>query len=154
MKKLIKTIIAVVISLAVISGIFAWYVSDYYRADYTALADYQIVEKLTVTTIDGSTVYAPENSDSLFIFYPGGKVEHTAYEPLMEACAAKGITCVLVEMPFNLAVFDINAADTIKEMFPEIKNYYIGGHSLGGSMAAAYLANHTEDFDGLILLGS
>lgn len=57
-------------------------------------------------------------------------------------------------MPFNLAVFDINAAEGIQEQYPEIENWYIGGHSLGGSMAAAYLAEHSNDFDGLILLGS
>jgi len=88
------------------------------------------------------------------IFYPGGKVEYTAYVPLMQACAEKGILCVLVEMPFNLAVFDINAADGIQKEYPEIEDWYIGGHSLGGSMAASYLADHTEDYEGLVLLGS
>ena len=39
-------------------------------------------------------------------FYPGGKVETSAYEPLMQACAAQDILCVLVSMPFHLAVFD------------------------------------------------
>lgn len=83
-----------------------------------------------------------------------GKVEYTAYIPLMQECADRGILCALVEMPFNLAVFDINAADGIKEAYPEIKNWYIGGHSLGGSMAASYLEKHIDDFEGLILLGS
>ncbi len=72
----------------------------------------------------------------------------------MAACAEYGILCALVEMPFNLAVFDINAADGIQEMYPDIEDWYIGGHSLGGSMAASYLADHTSDFAGLILLGS
>ena len=88
------------------------------------------------------------------IFYPGGKVEHTAYIPLMQACAENGILCVLVEMPFNLAVLDINAADGIQKEYPEIDDWYIGGHSLGGSMAASYLAGHSEEYEGLILLGS
>lgn len=62
--------------------------------------------------------------------------------------------CVLVKMPCNLAVLDINAADGIQEKYPEIEDWYIGGHSLGGSMAASYLANRTDDYEGLILLGS
>lgn len=37
---------------------------------------------------------------------------------------------------------------------PEIEDWYIGGHSLGGSMAASYLVDHIEDYEGLILLGS
>ena len=58
------------------------------------------------------------------------------------------------EMPFRLAVLDVNAAEGIPEAFPEVERWYLGGHSLGGSMAAYYLASHTEDFDGLILLGA
>ena len=72
----------------------------------------------------------------------------------MEALASEGILCVLVEMPFRLAVLDMNAAEGIPAAFPEVERWYLGGHSLGGSMAASYLASHTEDFDGLILLGS
>lgn len=37
---------------------------------------------------------------------------------------------------------------------PEIASWYIGGHSLGGSMAASYVASHTEEFEGLVLLGA
>ena len=57
-------------------------------------------------------------------------------------------------MPFNLAVLDMNAADGIQEQYPEIENWYIGGHSLGGSMAASYLEKNVDDYEGLILLGS
>jgi hypothetical protein len=106
------------------------------------------------TMEDGTIVFEPQTAKAGFIFYPGGKVEHTAYIPLMRACASEGILCVLVEMPFNLAVLDVNAADGIQEEYPEIEEWYIGGHSLGGSMAASYLANHVEDYEGLILLGS
>jgi pimeloyl-ACP methyl ester carboxylesterase len=72
----------------------------------------------------------------------------------MYSLALKGIFCILIEMPFNLAVLDINAADGIQARYPQIQDWYIGGHSLGGSMAASYLADHSEDFQGLVLLGS
>jgi len=62
--------------------------------------------------------------------------------------------CVLMKMPFNLAVFDVNAADGVQELYPDIEKWYIGGHSLGGSMAAAYLKENVNDFEGMILLGS
>jgi hypothetical protein len=103
---------------------------------------------------DDTLVFKPEDATKGFVFYPGGKVEYTAYQPLMAACAQQGIFCILVEMPFNLAVLDINAADGIQEQHLEIEKWYIGGHSLGGSMAASYLADHIDDYDGLILLGS
>ena len=105
---------------------------------------------------DGTVIFRPDGGETVagLIFYPGGKVEHTAYTPLMEALASEGILCVLVEMPFRLAVLDMNAAKGVPEAFPEVERWYMGGHSLGGSMAASYLASHTEDFAGLILLGA
>ena len=61
---------------------------------------------------------------------------------------------MIAEMPFRLAVFDINGAEGICDQFPEIDNWYIGGHSLGGSMAAQYLSSCKEEYKGLVLLGS
>ena len=58
------------------------------------------------------------------------------YAPLLHDLAEDGILCVLVKMPCNLAVLDMNAADGIPECFPEVTDWYIGGHSLGGAMAA------------------
>ena len=86
------------------------------------------------------------------IFYPGGKVEHTAYAPLLKALAEEGWFCVLLEMPLRLAVLDADAADGIPEQFPFISEWYIGGHSLGGAMAASHAAKHAEDYEGLLLL--
>ena len=99
-------------------------------------------------------VFAPEEPSAGLIFYPGGKVEHTAYGPLMEACARQGVLCLLVEMPLRLAVLDVDAAEGLPEQFPQVDRWYMGGHSLGGSMAASYLSEKADDFAGLILLGS
>jgi len=62
--------------------------------------------------------------------------------------------CVLFRMPCNLAVFHINGAEGIQEQLPEIKHWYIGGHSLGGAMADTYAAGHASELDGLILLAA
>lgn len=153
--KVLTIITSVVLALAIITGALAAYVNDYYRADQKAIEAFAPMHKVTIATLEnGAMVFRPENATQGFIFYPGGKVAYTAYQPLMAACAEQGILCVLVEMPFNLAVLDINAADGIQAQFPEIEDWYIGGHSLGGSMAAAYLAEHIDDYRGLILLGS
>lgn len=88
------------------------------------------------------------------IFYPGGFVEHTAYAPLLRSLAEEGWLCVLTEMPFDLAVLNMNAADGIRERFPQVDSWAIGGHSLGGAMAASYAAGHAEDFDALVLLAA
>ncbi len=148
-------ITSVLLVLAVIVGACAIYLGDYYRADTDAIEAFASMNAVAVHTLeDGTLVFEPDHATAGLIFYPGGKVEYTAYQPLMAACAERGILCVLVEMPFNLAVLDINAADGIQDRFPEIEHWYIGGHSLGGSMAASYLSDHAEDYEGLILLGS
>ena len=72
----------------------------------------------------------------------------------MSALAEKGVLCILIPMPFNLAVLDMNAAKGMTDKYPKVDNWYIGGHSLGGSMAASFVADNSDDFDGLILLGS
>lgn len=145
------TIIALVVLLT--AGFFI-YTSDYYRADSVASAVIQTDTSLRVQ--DDLIILSPsEPSDTALIFYPGAKVEYTAYLPILEKIKqTSGITCILVKMPFNLAVFDVNAADKIIDQFPEIKNWYIGGHSMGGAMASSYASKHQDKLKGLILLGA
>lgn len=139
----------------VILGAGAWYVNDYYKADIEAVEAFASGKIISGKVLDDySIAFVPEDATAGFIFYPGGKVEYSSYVPLMQECAERGILCVLVEMPFNLAVLDINAADGIQEQYPQITDWYIGGHSLGGSMAASYLEKNADDFKGLVLLGS
>ncbi|MBQ8689694.1 MAG: alpha/beta hydrolase [Clostridia bacterium] len=140
-------LLALVIAVAV-------YLGTYYRADDEAIEAFTASGVYESRDADGNLVFAPEAPIAGFIFYPGGKVEHTAYTPLMRALAENGVLCVLVKMPFNLAIFDTGAAGGIKERFETVERWYIGGHSLGGSMAAAYADDHAHDFDGVILLGS
>lgn len=35
-----------------------------------------------------------------------------------------------------------------------MNSWYVGGHSLGGAMAASYAAKHTDELDGLVLLAA
>lgn len=153
-----KIFIGITVSLLVLLllvGACALYLSDYYPADLVAIEAFAPMQAVSVRSPEeGVLVFEPKEAVAGLIFYPGGKVEHTAYQPLMAACAEQGILCILLEMPFNLAVFDVNAADGMREMYPAIKKWYIGGHSLGGSMAASYLAEHTAQYAGLVLLGS
>lgn len=154
-KKIFIIFVSVTVALAITVGACAIYLGDYYRAAEGAITVFDQSENITVTTLEnGNVVFEPQGATAGFIFYPGGKVEHNAYQPLMAELARNGVLCVLVEMPFRLAVLDMNAADGIREAYPHIERWYIGGHSLGGSMAASYLENNAEDYDGLVLLGS
>jgi dienelactone hydrolase len=94
------------------------------------------------------------SSDTGFIFYPGGHVDFRSYAPLMAELASNGYTSVIVKMPLSLAVLDIDAADRVRNALPEIANWVIGGHSLGGSMAAEYARTHPGEISGLVFLAS
>ena len=154
-KKVLKGLVAIIIVVTLLFGACAFYVNDYYRADLGEISAFSSIEKVERENLsDGTIIFKPENVKAGFIFYPGGKVEYTSYIPLMEELAKKDIMCVLLKMPLNLAVLDVNGAQGIKEMFPETENWYLGGHSLGGSMVASYLAENIGEYDGLILLGS
>lgn len=154
-KKVIKLTAIILGSFLVLAAVFGIYVSDYYKADSAAITNFSYSGNISKTALsDDCTAYIPEQAQYGMIFYPGGKVDHSAYEPLMLACAEQGILCLLLEMPFRLAVLDGNAADGLIEQFPEIIHWYMAGHSLGGSMAASYLSKNGAGFDGLILLAS
>ena len=156
-KKLWITLSVILAAVIALTAAVALYLGDYYRADLDADGVFSPVNPvIREVWEDGTVIFRPDGGETVagLIFYPGGKVEHTAYTPLMEALASEGILCVLVQMPFRLAVLDMNAAEGIPEAFPEVARWYMGGHALGGSMAAAYLSSHTEAFEGLILLGS
>lgn len=131
-----------------------WLSNASYPAGEKALAALQSSSGVTVTAEDNMTVFMPEEVAQGLIFYPGGFVEHTAYAPLLRSLAEEGWLCVLTEMPFDLAVLNMNAADGIRERFPQVDSWAIGGHSLGGAMAASYAAGHAEDFDALVLLAA
>lgn len=150
------TLVSILAVVAVLAGAFYIYTQNYYHADQTAVQAISTGDGVTVTQSEGMITFLPDGrqAETGFIFYPGGKVEYTAYAPLMHSIAKAGVACLLVKMPFNLAVFDINAADRVIPTLTQVKTWYIGGHSLGGSMAATWCASNPTKCKGLILLGS
>jgi predicted esterase len=89
-----------------------------------------------------------------FIFYPGGRIDPRGYAPLMKAIASAGYLVVVPEMPLNIAAFRPNVATQIIAAHPEIRRWAIGGHSVGGAMAAQYTYTHSESIDGLVIWAS
>ena len=88
------------------------------------------------------------------VFYGGARVEYTAYAPLMKELANNKILCILVSSPLDFALANVNAPEGITAKFPQIKKWYIGGHSMGGTAAGMYIAKHPGEFDGIVLLAS
>ena len=139
--------------LAILTGAFFWYVSDYYRAEDVALE--VMAQGSGITVQDNLTILSPTYpTDTAIIFYPGAKVEAEAYLPLLDQIRQTGVTCILVHMPFNMAIFDADAAEEVISRFPEIQHWYVAGHSMGGAMASKFASEHPDQVDGLILMGA
>jgi hypothetical protein len=84
------------------------------------------------------------------IFYPGARVDPRAYAPAAHSLAAEGYLVAIVPMPLNLAVFGSGRAEAVITAFPAIRHWAIGGHSLGGAMAASYVYSHPGAVQGLV----
>ena len=139
--------------LAILTGAFFWYVSDYYRAEDVALE--VLAQDCGITVQDNLTILSPTYpTDTAIIFYPGAKVEAEAYLPLLDQIRQTGVACILVHMPFHMAIFDANAAEEVISQFPEYQHWYIAGHSMGGAMASQFASDHPDLVDGLILMGA
>lgn len=133
--------------------VFLIYTGQYYHADESAYSALESDETVAVVKTEyGYFFDGPSETDAI-IFYPGGKVEETAYAPLLKRLAGQGMDACLVKMPFHLAVFGVNRADQVMKQY-DYDHWYIGGHSLGGVMAASYASGHSSQLTGVIMLAA
>ena len=131
-------------------GFYVWTRASTYPAfpEAAALAEQAMTE-------NGWYVFEPQGEPRAgFIFYPGGLVEPAAYAPLMQRLSDGGVLAVIVPMPLDLAVFGIGRADDVIAAYPAIDSWVIGGHSLGGAMAAEYVKRNPDAVKGVAFLAS
>jgi len=139
--KYIRGIIYFVVSVSVIGLIiFLIWANTPLGPMPEALQALQSDYDVTVKT-DGLLVLRPAgvNSETGVIIYPGGRIDPRSYAPAANALARQGYLAVIVPMPLNLAVLAPDRANSVIDAYPEIEFWAIGGHSLGGAMAADYI---------------
>lgn len=153
-KTLNRILIGLLLLIILLVGAFYIYASDYYRADEVAIA---VMQSDAITLVEDNFIVLSPNTpgDTAIIFYPGAKVEYFSYLPMMEKIMlSSNVTCILVKMPFNMAIFDSDAADKIINRFPDIENWYLAGHSMGGAMASDFASKNQDKIMGLLLFGA
>lgn len=126
------------------------------RPDEYALKSLNSTENTNFQTVNEWLVFYPYNTNAEMglVFYPGGRVDARAYAPYAQAISDQGYLVVIVPMPLNLAFFGINRASAVMDAYPEINHWVVGGHSLGGAMAAEFAAASTDRINGLTLWAS
>lgn len=152
----------IAIGMGILTGIIlifvafiAIYLGDYYRAS-KSFQEYQVDSRVQMEERNRMIKLSPLEKDNEIgiIFYPGGKVEYTAYIPILEELVSLGYTCYLCQMPGNLAVFGSDRAQEIIQEEDQIQTWYLAGHSLGGAMASSYAMKNPSDLEGIIFLGA
>jgi len=147
MKRKILFISAAVLLLA--AAAFILYAGIYYPADPSAAEALVAGGPVRVDRTDYGWFFDGPGTEDALIFYPGGKVDETAYAPFIRLLAEQGTDVCLVRMPFRLAILGINRADRVLSSH-EYSRWFIGGHSLGGAAATMYASGHSC-FSGVVL---
>jgi hypothetical protein len=149
MKKSTKIILIVLILIILTALIAGWvYLSTVqYYATEEALVAYEMNDGKDMKNY----LEFSDDSEIGLIFYPGGKVESGSYSYLAEL---DNINVYIARFPFQLAFFNPNIAGDIIEDNPEVKSWFVGGHSLGGVAAYNYANNNPENIEGTFMLAS
>jgi len=106
--------------------------------------------------VDRWLVFRPTDMEPSagLILYPGGRVDPRAYAPSARAIAGDGYLVIIVPMPLNLAVLGAGRGAAVIDEFAAVEHWAIGGHSLGGAMAAKFAYDNPGLIDGLVLWAS
>jgi hypothetical protein len=136
-------------------GVFVVWASMGRDPQPAALAALRSGEEVVVET-DPWLVFRPVGTlpATGLILYPGGRVDARAYAVPARAIAAEGYLVVVVPMPLNLAVLGSGRAADVMTAFPQVERWAVGGHSLGGAMAARFADRQLTRVEGLVLWAS
>jgi dienelactone hydrolase len=109
---------------------------------------------IQVTEVEGSIVMeaADGRGETGILYFPGARVNPYSYLYPLSEIAASGVTVVIMDPLMNMALFDTRSVEELALAAPEVNDWVLSGHSLGG-VRACMLAQH-PDVVGLVLMGS
>ena len=142
---------SVLVVLLVALGGFAIWATTTPEPGPDAVAALRSDDRVEVVEDDGYT-FAPRRPARVgFVLYPGARVDPASYAVPARQIAEAGFLVVVPALTLNLAVLDAGAADPVIDAHPAIDRWVVGGHSLGGAIAAGYAEDHCDTVAGLVL---
>lgn len=139
-------------SIALCVGAVGWLAAVWwfrpFSAQEPALAAMQSDAGVAVTETATRIVLEPAQGTAfdLGVFYqPGAKVEARAYAAVLRPLAESGYRVVIVKQPLGIAFLSLGAFSAVKSDYPQTRAWVLGGHSLGGTVAAIQADDHDED---------
>jgi len=85
------------------------------------------------------------------VFQPGAKVEARAYAAVLRPLAEAGVLVVVPQQPVGIGFLAMGAFEAARTAHPEITRWVVGGHSLGGTVAAMDAEAHADDVDAPVM---
>jgi dienelactone hydrolase len=152
MRRRYKVLLGILLVIAVVfAGFVIW--AETPPAPMPEAYDALKSDSSVTVSLGNWLVFTPvaSNLSTGFIIYPGGRVDYRSYAPAAHAIAAEGYLVVIPLMPLNLAVFGVGTANDVVGHYPNISSWAIGGHSLGGTMAAQFAFENPSKIEGLVL---
>ena len=153
-RRVLKVIVWGLVAVLVlgIGGTVAWSQIGVMPAERAPLASVKENPAIQVEDAEQGIVLTPADgtSDRGLVFVPGAKVDPWAYAPILQSLAEEGVTVVITRPWLNLAFFDLRGLDAFTSAAPDIDDWAVGGHSLGGVRACQLAA----DAEALVLFGS
>lgn len=142
-------------SIALCAGAVGWLVATWYfrpfSAQEPALAAMQSDDDVRVTESASRVVMEPADGSvaDVGVFYqPGAKVEARAYAAVLRPLAESGYRVVIIKQPLGIAFLSLGAFTATQSEYPQTQAWVLGGHSLGGTVAAIQADDHDKDASG------
>ncbi|MGI9290209.1 MAG: alpha/beta hydrolase [Gammaproteobacteria bacterium] len=157
MKKALK--ITGIIFAVLVVGMFAYLsittVTNNAAPAAEALAAMESDERVTVEFDDYLTLSPASGTPTTgIVFYAGAHCDVRGYTPVLKEAAALGYLVVAPTLPFDFAIFAPNKADEVRAAHPEIEQWIIAGHSMGGAMVGTYADSNRDNLAGMIVFDS
>jgi hypothetical protein len=134
----------IIVSVVAI-GVVAWLKP--FVAVEPALAAMQSDAKVSVAEYPTQIVLTPTGSPSTtaVFFQPGARVDARAYAAILRPLAEAGHIVVIPKQPIGIAFLATTAFESAQSAYPAVTAWVVGGHSLGGTVAAIDADDHDGD---------
>ena len=153
-RRIVRRILLVIAALLVVAivGFIIWAESPM-RAEAAPLAAAE--EAVTVSeTAEGVLLTPDDPSGTGLVFVAGARDDPLAYAAKFSGLAEAGVTVVIARPILNFAIMEFRGLDTFTSLAPDVDEWFVGGHSLGGVRACQYVADAPDTVAGLVLFGS
>jgi hypothetical protein len=142
--RLAGTIVLAVLAVAWI-GVMGWLKP--FPAQEPALAAMESSSSVIVEESATQIVMTPQTvvGTTGVFFQPGAKVDARAYAAVLRPIAEAGHPVVIAKQPLGIAFLATGAFASAQAANPAVKAWAVGGHSLGGTVAAMDAEVHDTD---------